>query len=437
MNPILPRMYDSDEIPPAQILGYVSVKGASTPFEGKEALRSPLKAYHGKKADRDEVEKQLVKAGFMILSSSPLGFGVSGPPAAYEELSGGKLQTSEVMTRVVGGAHRYVSRLYLVGPHQPEAFGLGLPKSKAMKVDGIVLEKPRYPHASLLTTGDPSPFPLSVSKFQVTVLTGVATALSAQPVNQGGNRGSGVRVAMIDTGFYRHPFFLARSTRSSRCKRCCLGRAPPRTRSATARESRPTSSPPRRRLNSTESAPATTQGSSLAPSTGSCGPRHGHQTARHYLFVGQQLRLPAVVRRRIPGDRPVGRGLGTGDPALAGHGDRRDFLGGQRPLRGRAAGAWGDRRRRHVHGVRHQLARPTTPAGFIPLGLAEWTYPPSVAWSASCPVRSTSCFQYRRAASSTSRRARTRPRRWVTGRRRTTVGRCSRAPQPPRFSSPG
>lgn len=209
MNPILPRMYDSDGIPPAQILGYVSVKGASTPFEGKETLRSPLKAYHGKKADRDEVEKQLVKAGFMILSSSPLGFGVSGPPAAYEELSGGKLQTSEVMTRVVGGAHRYVSRLNLVGPHQPEAFGLGLPKSKAMKVDGIVLEKPRYPHASLLTTGDPSPFPLSVSKFHLTVPTGVATALNAQPVNQGGNRGPGVRVAMIDTGFYRHPFFLA------------------------------------------------------------------------------------------------------------------------------------------------------------------------------------------------------------------------------------
>jgi hypothetical protein len=201
-------MYESHDLPPAQVLSYVSVKGSATPFEGKEALRAPLKAYHGKKADRDEVERQLVKAGFTILSSSPLGFGVTGPPPAYEEVSGGKLQTCEVLTRVVGGAHRYVSRLDLVGPHQPKTFGLGLPKSKVMKVDGIALEKPRYPHAGLLLSGGPSPFPPGVSKFHLTVPTGVASALNATQVHQGGNRGAGIRVAMVDTGFYRHPFFL-------------------------------------------------------------------------------------------------------------------------------------------------------------------------------------------------------------------------------------
>jgi subtilisin family serine protease len=202
-------MYESDELPPALISGYISVKGTASPFEGKEALRAPLKAYQCKKTDRDEVEKHLVKAGFTILSSSPLGFGVSGPPSAYEELSGGSIKMGEVLTRVIGSAYRYVSRPDLVGAHQPKTFGLGLPKSKALKVDGIVLEKPRYPHAGLLLSGDPSPFPPTVPKYHLTLPSGVASALNAASVNRNGNSGGGVRVAMVDTGFYRHPFFLA------------------------------------------------------------------------------------------------------------------------------------------------------------------------------------------------------------------------------------
>jgi subtilisin family serine protease len=210
MTHVLPREYESDDLPPDQIQGYISVKGPETVFSGKAGvIRGSSKPYQGKKADRDEVERHLGKSGFTILAESPLGFSVSAPAGAYEDLSGGKIRMSEVLTRVVPGAHRYVTRIDIVGENQPEALGLGLPRSKTLKVDGIVLEKPRYPHVHQLLVADPSVFPPSSPKFHLTVPDGIATGLHSNPLLQQGLRGDGVRVVMVDTGFYKHPFFLA------------------------------------------------------------------------------------------------------------------------------------------------------------------------------------------------------------------------------------
>jgi serine protease AprX len=52
-----------------------------------------------------------------------------------------------------------------------------------------------------------SPLPPRVSYHHLTVPADVATVCRSTPVHKGGITGKGVLVAMVDTGFYKHPFY--------------------------------------------------------------------------------------------------------------------------------------------------------------------------------------------------------------------------------------
>jgi len=208
-NPVLPRLVESDDLLPDEIQGYISVRGAESVFDKPaQAFSAASKPYHAKKRERDDVCHHLEKSGFSIIAESPLGFAVAAPPPAYEEISRGKMVTRELLTRIAPGIHRYVTRVDLVGNNQPQALGIGSAAGRAAKIDGIVLEKPRYTHGSL-PMADPSPIPPNSPKFHLSVPSGVATALNASPLHQQGIRGDNVFVVMVDTGHYKHPFFLA------------------------------------------------------------------------------------------------------------------------------------------------------------------------------------------------------------------------------------
>src|SRR5713101_1605209 len=140
----LPLQIISDDPVPASVVGYVSVQGPESVFDGKvKKLAKSARAYHAKKADRESVRGDLEKNGFRILAESALGFSVSAPAAAYEEITGGKLQPVERLIYSEGGHSEYSTHLDIVGKNQPEALGVGGVQSKKLKVDGIVLEKPR------------------------------------------------------------------------------------------------------------------------------------------------------------------------------------------------------------------------------------------------------------------------------------------------------
>ena len=96
LSPGLPHLYPSDDLPPDLIHGYVSVTGVKSLFtERTTKLPKSTEAYHAKKTDRDEVRHNLEKAGFTVLTESPLGLAVVGPPAAWESISGAKIQMVE------------------------------------------------------------------------------------------------------------------------------------------------------------------------------------------------------------------------------------------------------------------------------------------------------------------------------------------------------
>src|SRR5262249_52742090 len=102
------------------------------------------------------------------------------------------------------GVHEYITYLDITGDGQPLTLGVGKVRSKRLKIDGVVLEKPKQFLAVF-----PSPIPLNSSKFHLQLPHDVAMALSALSAHQQGVRGDGIVVVMPDSGWYRHPYFTA------------------------------------------------------------------------------------------------------------------------------------------------------------------------------------------------------------------------------------
>jgi subtilisin family serine protease len=201
----LPSLTESDNPVPDKIVGYISVQGKESVFGPKsKGLHKTAKAYHAEKKDRDSVRRDLERSGFEIIAESALGMSVYAGPDAYEELTGGKVLPKEKLMHTTNGVREYITCLDIVGEKQPATLGVGIVKSKSLKVDGVVIESPRQYHSVF-----PSPIPPNSPKYHLELPNDVAAALTALPSHQQGIRGLGVNVAMPDSGWYRHPYFTA------------------------------------------------------------------------------------------------------------------------------------------------------------------------------------------------------------------------------------
>ncbi len=205
MRNILPAITESDNPIPEKIIGYVSVRGKKSVFDNpKQGLHGSAKAYHAKPNDLESVCRDLEKSGFTILAKSHLGLSVLGEAKQFEQLTGGEVSTVEKLVHTGGNVHKYVTHLDITGKNQPKTLGVGVPKSKSLKIDGIVLEKPKQIQAVL-----PSPIPLPSPKYHLNPPNDIAVLLGAVKAHQEGIRGQGVSIVMPDTGWYRHPYFAA------------------------------------------------------------------------------------------------------------------------------------------------------------------------------------------------------------------------------------
>ncbi|WP_170328949.1 S8 family serine peptidase [Ruegeria arenilitoris] len=202
---VIPTERESAARPPSKIIGYVSVnsKGKTSVYDaGPIDLVTKNKGFHSTKADRTASEKALNKMGFEILAGSRLGFSVAGPPEAYEELTGGKVSAYERLVLAEGGARRYSTHLDIVGSKQPECRSLGRAKTKTSKIEGVMLEEPKLLHGIF-----PPPIPPNVEGTYLQVPHDVSSAMGAAGANRAGHVGEDVRVAMVDSGQYAHPYF--------------------------------------------------------------------------------------------------------------------------------------------------------------------------------------------------------------------------------------
>ncbi len=198
----MPPILESDNSLPEVVVGYVSVRSQGhTSFLDADDLTDP-EPFYGSSGDDAEAKQAIERAGLEVLAESRIGIAVAGPPGAYEELTGGTLAPVERLMHTRAGQVEYVTHLDVVGSDQPDALGVGMGRPEA--VEGVVLERPRAPMAIF-----PTPLPPSVGRFHLRVPDDVATILGAGRAHRRGQRGAGVTVAMVDSGWFRHPFFTA------------------------------------------------------------------------------------------------------------------------------------------------------------------------------------------------------------------------------------
>ncbi|UUU19946.1 S8 family serine peptidase [Streptomyces sp. DSM 40750] len=186
---------------PDHVYGYVSARSRggvpmteATAWDAAEPFRTDPES-------QQRAEAYVLAAGLTITAESRLGFAVSGPPAAYEELTGGTVETYEALRQVEMDQIRYVTQLDIVGARQPEARGVGdVPGTDA--IEAVALESPRTP-ARLV----PSAQPPNVDRFHLRLPGDVAMLLGATRAHARGEVGAGVQVAMVDTGQFPHTYF--------------------------------------------------------------------------------------------------------------------------------------------------------------------------------------------------------------------------------------
>jgi subtilisin family serine protease len=142
---------------------------------------------------------QLWTAGFEILSVTPVAINFAGAPDLFEKAFRTKIVEKEV------DLARGATTTYLDSP-DTDVLGListaGTPFAGV--IEGVALEVPRsfLSESSLPTTAD---------YWHLQVPRDVAIASHATQVHQYGITGQGIRVAMVDSGWYRHAFFQAQA----------------------------------------------------------------------------------------------------------------------------------------------------------------------------------------------------------------------------------
>ena len=160
----------------------------------------------------DEVTRaaivRLQEAGFRILQVSPTGttINIAGTARTYENAFNTQLVTEERPVLKPGGKEDTATYVEC-----PETDLPGLVATRGTPFDdvleGIALEEPVYPHQNA--------FAPPARYWHLDVPGDVSLGVDADRVHRGGITGRNVRLAMVDSGWFRHPYFTQRGYRSN------------------------------------------------------------------------------------------------------------------------------------------------------------------------------------------------------------------------------
>jgi subtilisin family serine protease len=150
------------------------------------------------------VEK-LKLAGFEILQVSDISINIAAPIDVYEKAFNCKIGHEERPV-IKPGAVEDTATFWEAA--KAETPGLITTKGTAFAdvLEGVAIEVPRY-------WMQPSALPPSVGYWHLDVPADVALGDNAQMAHASGITGSGQTVAMCDSGWYKHPFFVSRGYR--------------------------------------------------------------------------------------------------------------------------------------------------------------------------------------------------------------------------------
>jgi subtilisin family serine protease len=167
--------------------------------KGRRITRRTVRAFRSLPSVVRAARARLAQAGFDVWQATPLTVNFSGPTELFEKAFRTKIVEKQVR-RSVGES---MTTLF----DSPDSDVLGLIPTEgtpfANLIEGVALEVPRYFFA-------PSATPPQVEYFRLNVPADIASHTRADVSHALGVTGQGVRVAFVDSGWYRHPYFEAR-----------------------------------------------------------------------------------------------------------------------------------------------------------------------------------------------------------------------------------
>jgi hypothetical protein len=153
----------------------------------------------------DEAVNRLRGAGFEILQVTAFTINIAGSQKTYEKAFGTKLVIEQREVIKPGAVKDLAEFIECPDTPLPGLIAtMGTPFEDVL--EGVAIEEPRYFMAA-------SMFPPPVPYWHLDVPADVSLGINADKVHRSGITGRGIRVAMVDSGQYAHPFFSARGYR--------------------------------------------------------------------------------------------------------------------------------------------------------------------------------------------------------------------------------
>src|SRR5918998_3617340 len=195
------RLAGDEPMVPPVVYAEASVRNLAprrTVSEGASVTRETVPDFHSEPGLVEAAVARLRDAGFRVLQAGQTTVTIAPPAALYEEAFGTRVVAEERETLKYYG--RDGTATFLECP-DTEVPGLIDPSGSPLleTIEGVALNEPVYPQASAV--------PPSPAYWHLDVPGGVSRGIGADEAHRAGFTGRGVRVVMVDTGWYRHPFF--------------------------------------------------------------------------------------------------------------------------------------------------------------------------------------------------------------------------------------
>jgi len=144
---------------------------------------------------------QLAAAGFQVLNVSAQTVNIAGAPALYEQYFQTQLRTEERPVLKPGQLEDTATFIESSSTDLPGLIDAA--RSPAAELlEGVAIERPVYWHEQAI--------PPATGYWHLHVPGDVTLGLDVDRAHRAGYSGKGVRVAMVDSGWYRHPYFTDR-----------------------------------------------------------------------------------------------------------------------------------------------------------------------------------------------------------------------------------
>ncbi len=180
-----------------------SIGGLSLFATGRAVTSESAAAYFSEESMVRGAVSQLQGAGFQVLQISPVTINIAGPPSLYEEVFGTRLVTDE---RPVIKAGAVEDTATFIDASDSDLAGLIATANSPLAevLEGVAIEEPIYYMAG------ENPLAPTEDYWHLRVPGDISAACNADKAHRAGVSGKGVKLVMVDSGWYAHPYFPRR-----------------------------------------------------------------------------------------------------------------------------------------------------------------------------------------------------------------------------------